>query len=129
MKRLCKEYNDERNNPENANYQNLNHAPRLDKKVGMDIDQGKNIGGSVERDEFCPNRRCRGVHEYATCVEDLSGQNRGIRGKHGGASRCGKYSKWHVRKRAHRRGCSKEEWQIREVVAGLREAHREGRYS
>ena len=88
-------------------------------------------------EELTPSRRCRHVHEYATCTDDLSVENGGIKGRQGGGSggRCemtrkhGQNWKWHVKKRAHKGQCGREEWRVREAIAGLRDAHREGRYS
>jgi hypothetical protein len=112
MKKLCREFNDDRDHASNANHQSQTPDP--------------------EKQGFCPNRKCPNVHEFATCVDDLqylkSEWNEGVGGKKWWCQRKGKGWKWHAKKRVHKLVAGKEEWRVREAIAGLREAHKEGRY-
>jgi hypothetical protein len=80
---------------------------------------------------FCSNRKCNHVHEFATCMDDLwyiSTTERGRARWPRGCQRKGKNWKWHVRKRMHMERSDREEWRVRELIAGLRDAHKGGRY-
>jgi hypothetical protein len=137
------------------------HTPRKGKnKDGMSGGKGADMGKETGRKEqSCGNRRCKGIHELATCLDDVGEESRSTQSSNslvssnsasgaatGGEmsgeksegkgedaqsptkSKCRKGSKRHYRKRAHQKSCDPEDWKNREIVAGLREAHREGRY-
>lgn len=83
----------------------------------------------------CTAGDCQLVHKYHTCEKHLDGAK----------SRCAFFEAYragnkgpvvknelkerldHVRKRAHKGDCDAEEWEAREILAGLRDAHLEGR--
>lgn len=116
MKKLRREYNDDRNQTLYFNQSSQNQN-----QEGSPIKADGGVGGDGI---FCPHRKCKHVHEYATCTDDLTGR----RGKRSKCQKMSKKNKWHVKKRAHKDHASTEEWRIRETIAGLREAHRERRY-
>jgi hypothetical protein len=77
---------------------------------------------------------CNFVHEYRTCEFEVDKSN---------CQRCHianpkqiekdqfsqDYRKAHRKKRVHKSQCDLKEWKAREVVAGLRDLHLEGRYN
>ena len=101
--------------------------------VAKDMSKGMVDNQEAQRQEArCSNERCNKVHELATCVSDLSAENRGFMGsgRHGkDAGKCTNTNKWHVRRRRHAKHCGEDEWRNREIIAGLRGAHEQGRYA
>jgi hypothetical protein len=91
----------------------------------------------IDRDTCAnTNTNCRFVHEYATCIDALGAEHggkgdaeNGICSKVRGAGRRNQEARVHAKKRVHADSCGLEEWKNREIIAGLRKAHREGRYA
>ena len=81
-----------------------------------------------EKEEICHNKSCKDVHQYATCIDDMSVENGGIGGMDDKCDGCPNRENSHNRKRVHLKICRAEEWKMREVVAGLRGVHQMGRY-
>ncbi|KUJ07542.1 uncharacterized protein LY89DRAFT_356916 [Mollisia scopiformis] len=69
-------------------------------------------------------RLCRFVHEYRSCYEEIDGF--GCRFM--GVTKDSKARQRHLERRAHQQYVSGEEWRSRVIIAGLRGAHREGKY-
>ena len=152
MKKLCREFNDDRNGlyfgqPEHTHFsastpskseqlkplisaqpsktipntQNCQSGQSSPKKQNFDSDKGL----------FCSKKKCNNVHEFATCIDDLwylfTTEERASKWPRG-CQRKGKNWKWHAKKRLHMEKSGQEEWRLREAIAGLRDAHRMGRY-
>ncbi|RDL42179.1 uncharacterized protein BP5553_02158 [Venustampulla echinocandica] len=84
----------------------------------------------------CTDDECQLAHKYRTCEAELDGARsvctffeayRG--GRNGPAVVKSELKKRldHVRKRVHQGNCDADEWKSREVLAGLRDVHLEGR--
>ncbi|KAF8846787.1 hypothetical protein BDZ45DRAFT_682313 [Acephala macrosclerotiorum] len=72
----------------------------------------------------CNDRNCRFVHEYRSCEDEVEGFGcRFARVNHFSSKKKG-----HMEKKAHQHFVSDEEWKARVIVAGLRNAHLEGKY-
>ncbi|KAH8662986.1 hypothetical protein BGZ60DRAFT_412444 [Tricladium varicosporioides] len=90
------------------------------------------------------NKPCSLIHEYRTCEEELDSiegfcsraysrdeiekrlldiPKQKLPFKKGEA----RYKEMHNKKRIHKKGCDRDEWKAREVIAGLRDLHTEGR--
>lgn len=113
----------------------FSQSPVKGQEMGMNeyLETGRGMGNqqALWQEEPCSDNRCCKVHRLATCRYDLSAENGGVmrsekRGK--GPGKCTNKNKWHVRKRRHWKQVGEEEWRVRETIAGLREAHQEGRY-
>ena len=84
-----------------------------------------------DRSEACEAQKCKYVHEYATCTDDLQYLKYVGEDRNSSKMWCQKRGKrftWHSKKRIHKSSSEKEEWRVREAIAGLKEAHRERRY-
>ncbi|KAH6678230.1 hypothetical protein B0J14DRAFT_650448 [Halenospora varia] len=90
------------------------------------------------------NKPCPLIHEYRTCEEELDSllgycyraySRKEIEKRYMETPRPkspikkgeAKYKEMHNKKRIHKTGCDRDEWKAREVIAGLRDLHAEGR--
>jgi hypothetical protein len=73
----------------------------------------------------CHNPGCGDVHELRTCLEELDG----LVCSWYKAKKDQRRIEAHFKKRVHKDHCKREEWKDREVIAGLRDAHKEGLYN
>ena len=121
------------NGEEGAPFKETTSSTTLDTPTKDEIQ--KPTASFSHKEKPCTNVGCNHIHEYATCIGDLSAENGGMspnsnaKGRWCKAGMCPKWARSHKRKRVHAKKCAPEEWKMREVVAGLREMHREGRYS
>jgi len=75
---------------------------------------------------------CRYVHEYRTCDFEVDRNFRchvATPSQYDRERVTKEYRMVHVRKRVHKSQCDVEEWKAREMVAGLRDLHLQGRYN
>ncbi len=79
-----------------------------------------NGGGQCQQ----PRESCPFVHELRTCADEIQG----LTCDYTQIKEVSLKKKGHMNKRVHKDGCSKDDWNSREIVAKLVLAHREGRY-
>jgi hypothetical protein len=94
--------------------------------------KGKNI--KTEGVGSCGKKGCKDVHEYRTCALNADEKECAWatlpKNQMGGLYN-NAMQKIHYEKRVHKgkKHCAPEEWKVRMTIAGLREAHAEGRYN
>ena len=73
----------------------------------------------------CDDPDCEDVHELRTCLEEMDG----LTCSWLNVKKNQRRRQAHFKKRVHKNDCRRDEWKDREVVAWLRDTHKEGRYN